>query len=147
MPFGELASEALEQTSEQVKSGGVEISVSGDCPVVHVDRIKIVEVLINLIENSINYMGDEPHPRIDIGYRTGDGETVFFVRDNGIGIDPKLHEKVFELFCKLDRSTKGTGAGLAIVKRIIEVHEGRIWIESETGAGCTVCFTFPIAPD
>ena len=147
VPFGELASEALEQTSEQIKSAGVEISVSGDCPVVHVDRIKIVEVLINLIENSINYMGAEPHPRIDIGYRTDDGETVFFVRDNGIGIDPNLHEKVFELFCKLDRSTKGTGAGLAIVKRIIEVHEGRIWIESEKGDGCTVCFTFPIAPN
>jgi len=146
VPFGELVSEALEQTSEQIKSGGVEISVSEDFPVVYVDRIKIVEVLVNLIENSINYMGDEPHPRIDIGYRTEDGETVFFVRDNGIGIDPGSHEKVFELFCKLDRSTRGTGAGLAIVKRIIEVHEGRIWIESEKGGGCTVCATLPIAP-
>ncbi|MEA1868971.1 MAG: ATP-binding protein, partial [Euryarchaeota archaeon] len=145
--FGELVSEAIEQTSEQVKSGGIEISVSEDFPVVYVDRIKIVEVLVNLIENSINYMGDEPHPRIDIGYRTDDGETVFFVRDNGIGIDPELHEKVFELFRKLDRSTKGTGAGLSIVKRIIEVHEGRIWIESEKGDGCTVCLTLPIAPD
>ena len=147
VPFGELVSEALEQTSEQVKSGGVEISVSEGSPAVHVDRIKIVEVLVNLIENSINYMGDEPHPKIDIGYRTDDGETVFFVRDNGIGIDPESHEKVFELFCKLDRGTKGTGAGLAIVKRIIEVHEGCIWIESEKGDGCAVCFTLPVIPD
>ena len=148
LPFGELVSEALEQTSEQVKSGGVEISVSEDFPAVYVDRMKIVEVLINLIENSIKYMGDEPHPEIDIGYRTeDDGETVFFVRDNGIGIDPDMHEKVFELFCKLDRGTKGTGAGLAIVKRIIEVHEGRIWIESEKGKGCTVCATLPIASE
>ncbi|MBA1343073.1 MAG: Methanogenesis regulatory histidine kinase FilI [ANME-2 cluster archaeon] len=147
VPFGELVSEALGQTSEQVKSGGVEISVSEDFPAVHVDRIKIVEVLVNLIENSINYMGDEPHPKIDIGYRTDDGETVFFVRDNGIGIDPESHEKVFELFCKLDRGTKGTGAGLAIVKRIIEVHEGRIWIESEKGAGCMVCVTLPVVPE
>nr|QNO44040.1 adaptive-response sensory-kinase SasA [Methanosarcinales archaeon ANME-2c ERB4]QNO44191.1 adaptive-response sensory-kinase SasA [Methanosarcinales archaeon ANME-2c ERB4]QNO46561.1 adaptive-response sensory-kinase SasA [Methanosarcinales archaeon ANME-2c ERB4] len=147
VPFGELVSEALEQTTEQVKSGGVEISVSEDFPAVYVDRIKIVEVLVNLIENSINYMGDELHPKIDIGYRTDDDETVFFVRDNGIGIDPELHEKVFELFCKLDRSTKGTGAGLAIVKRIIKVHGGRIWIESEKGDGCTVCATLPIASD
>ena len=147
VPFGELVSEALEQTSEQVKSGGVEISVSEGSPAVRVDRIKIVEVLVNLIENSINYMGDEPHPRIDIGYRIDKDETVFFVHDNGIGIDPELHEKVFELFCKLDRSTKGTGAGLAIVKRIIEVHEGCIWIESEKGDGCAVCFTLPVIPD
>jgi light-regulated signal transduction histidine kinase (bacteriophytochrome) len=149
VPFGELVSEALEQTSEQTKSGGVEISVSEDFPSVYVDRMKIVEVLVNLIENSINYMGDEAHPKIDIGYRTddGDGETVFFVRDNGVGIDQDMHEKVFELFCKLDRSTKGTGAGLAIVKRIIEVHRGRIWIESEKGDGCTVCATLPIASE
>jgi len=147
VPFGELVSEALEQTSEQVKSGGVEISVSEGSPAVRVDRIKIVEVLVNLIENSINYMGDEPHPGMDIGYRIDKDETVFFVHDNGIGIDPKLHEKVFELFCKLDRSTKGTGAGLAIVKRIIEVHGGRIWIESEKGDGCAVCFTLPVVPD
>jgi PAS domain S-box-containing protein len=147
VPFGELVSEALEQTSEQVKSGGVEISVSEGSPAVRVDRIKIVEVLVNLIENSINYMGDDPHPGIDIGYRISKDETVFFVHDNGIGIDPELHEKVFELFCKLDRSTKGTGAGLAIVKRIIEVHGGRIWIESEKGAGCAVCFTLPVIPD
>jgi len=114
-----------------------------------VDRIKIVEVLVNLIENSINYMGDEPHPGIDIGYRTDDDgdETVFFVRDDGIGIDPGSHEKVFELFCKLDRGTKGTGAGLAIVKRIIEVHGGRIWIESEKGDGCTICFTLPVVSE
>ncbi|MEA1894475.1 MAG: ATP-binding protein [Euryarchaeota archaeon] len=150
VPFGKLVSEALEQTSEQIKSGGVEISVSDDLPVVYVDRMKIVEVLVNLIENSINYMGEEAHPRVDIGYRTDDGtdgETVFFVRDNGMGIDPDMHEKVFELFYKLDRGTKGTGAGLAIVKRIIEVHRGRIWIESEKGDGCTVCTTLPIASE
>ena len=147
VPFGELVSEALEQTSGQVKSAGVEISVSEDFPAVYVDRIKIVEVLVNLIENGIKYRGDEPHPKMDIGYRTDDDETVFFVRDDGIGIDPSSHEKVFELFCKLDRGTKGTGAGLAIVKRIIEVHEGRIWIESEKGDGCTICFTLPVVSD
>ena len=70
-----------------------------------------------------------------------DNETVFFVRDNGIGIDKSQHEKVFELFYQVDESGKGTGAGLAIAKRIIEVHNGRIWIESDRGKGCTVCFT------
>ncbi len=145
VPFGELVQEAQVQTGAQIKSSGVEISVAEDFPAVHVDRMRIVEVLVNLMTNSINYMGEQPHPKIDIGYRVDDEETVFFVRDNGIGIDKSQHEKVFELFYTVDKSGKGTGAGLTIVKRIIEVHNGKVWIESEKGKGCTVCFTLPVA--
>ncbi len=144
VPFGELVQEAEEQTAEQIKSSGVEVSVTEDFPAVHVDHIRIVEVLVNLIGNSINYMGEQPRPKIDVGYRVDGEETVFFVQDNGIGIDKSQHEKVFELFYKEDKNSKGAGAGLAIVKRIIEVHGGRIWIESEKGKGCTVCFTLPV---
>ncbi|MFZ2071954.1 MAG: ATP-binding protein [Halobacteriota archaeon] len=145
VPFGEIVQEAVDQTAGQIKTSGVEISVADDFPTVHVDQMRIAEVLVNFITNSINYMGEQPHPKIDIGYRLDDGETVFFVRDNGIGIDKSQHEKVFELFYKLDKSSRGTGLGLAIVKRIIKVHEGRIWIESEVGKGCTVCFTLPLS--
>ena len=141
VPFGELIREALEQTTEKIKSSGVEVSVAKDFPVVHVDRMRIVEVLVNLIENSINFMGEQPHPKIDVGYRRDKDETVFFVRDNGIGIDPDKHEKAFDLFYKVDIESDGSGAGLAIVKRIIEVHGGRIWIESEKDKGCTICFS------
>jgi two-component system sensor histidine kinase VicK len=66
------------------------------------------------------------------------------VQDNGIGIDKSQREKVFELFYKVDKSSSGTGAWLAIVKRIVEVHGGRVWLESEKGKGCTVCFTLPV---
>ena len=142
--FGEIVQEAQVQTGAQIKSSGVEITVAEDFPAVHVDRMRIAEVLVNLITNSINYMGEQPRPKIEIGYRVDDGETVFFVQDNGIGIDKSQHERVFELFYKVDKSSKGTGAGLAIVKRIIVVHGGRIWIESEKGKGCSVCFTLPI---
>ena len=69
---------------------------------------------------------------------------MFFVQDNGIGMDKSQHEKVFELFYQIERNNKGTGAGLAIVKRIIEVHGGRIWIESEKGKGSTICFTLSV---
>jgi PAS domain S-box-containing protein len=146
VPFGEIVKDALEQTAEQMKSIGVEVSVAEDFPTVHVDRMRIAEVLVNLIVNSINYRGDQPSPKIDIGHRVEgkSKETVFFVRDNGIGIDPSQHEKVFDLFYQVDTSGEGTGAGLAIVKRIIEVHGGRIWIESEMSEGCTVCFTLPV---
>jgi len=93
----------------------------------------IVKVLVNLIENSLKYTGDQELPEIEIGSRKDGEETVFFVKDNGIGIDPKEHEKVFGLFYKVDRKSEGTGVGLAIVKLIIEVHRGRIWIESRLG--------------
>lgn len=145
VPFADIVKEALEQTTEQLKTSNVEITVADALPAVHVDRMRIAEVLVNLITNSTNYMGEQSHPEIEIGVRADGEETVFFVKDTGKGIDKSQHEKVFELFYKEDESSKGTGAGLAIVKRIIEVHGGRIWIESETGKGCTVCFTLPLS--
>lgn len=146
VPFDILVQEAMEQTAEQIRSSGVEVTVAEDFPVVHVDRMRIVEVLVNLITNSIKYMGEQSQPKIDIGYRVDGETTIFFVQDNGIGIDPSQYEKVFELFYKVDSHSKGTGAGLAIVKRIIEVHGGRIWMESEKGKGSTVCFTLSVIP-
>ncbi len=143
VPFGEIVTEALNQEAEKLRSKEVEVSVASDLPNVQVDRMRIVEVLVNLIDNSIRYMGDQPRPRIEIGYRLDENQTVFIVRDNGMGIDPSQHEKVFGLFYKVDGKGEGTGVGLALVKRIIEVHNGRIWIESELDKGCTMCFTLP----
>lgn len=144
VPFGEIVQEALLQTSQRIKSARMDVLVANDLPVVHVDRMRIVEAMVNFIENSIKYKGEQQNPRIDIGYRTEAKETVFYVRDNGMGIDPSQHQKVFDLFYKVNNKSEGTGAGLAIVKRIIEVHGGRIWIESELGKGTTVCFTLPV---
>jgi signal transduction histidine kinase len=89
-------------------------------------------------------MGDQPNPMIVIGVRQEGRESIFFVKDNGIGIDPQFHNKVFGLFDKLDPSSTGTGIGLALVKRIVEIHGGKIWIESEAGKGST--FLFTLAP-
>ena len=145
VPFSEIVKEALDLVTEKLKSRCIDVSVAEECPIVNVDRVRLVEVLINLIENSTKYMGDQAHPKIEIGHREDEKETVFFVRDNGIGIDPSQHDKVFELFYRIDKKSEGTGAGLTIVKRIIQVHSGRIWIESVLGKGCTVCFTLPLA--
>jgi signal transduction histidine kinase len=144
VPFNEIVQETLLQISERIRTSGLEVLVANNLPIVHVDRMRIVEVMVNLIENSIKYMGQQTHPKVEIGYRTNASENVFFVRDNGVGIDPSKHNKVFDLFYKVDKKSEGTGAGLAIVKKIIEVHEGRIWIESELGKGTTVCFTLPL---
>jgi signal transduction histidine kinase len=72
-----------------------------------------------------------------------DGKPIFYVRDNGIGIEPKYHERIFGLFNRLDQSIDGTGIGLTLARRIIEIHEGRIWIESELDKGATFFFTLP----
>ncbi|HII06709.1 MAG TPA: PAS domain-containing protein [Methanotrichaceae archaeon] len=143
--FGEIAQEALERFSEEIGSRGIEVLLAENWPIVRADRLRILEVLTNLIENSSKYMGDIFNPKIEIGWRQNGSETAFFVRDNGIGIEPDQQEKVFDLFYKLDPSIEGSGVGLAIVKRIIEVHNGRIWIESEEGKGTTVCFSLPTA--
>jgi PAS domain S-box-containing protein len=139
--FTEIVQEALDQISEKLMERGVLVTIQPDLPSVNVDRMRIVEVLTNLMENSIKYIGDQTHPSIEVGFRLDGEETVFFVKDNGMGIDPSQHDKIFELFYKVDKKSEGSGAGLAIIKRIIEVHGGRIWIESELGKGCTVCFT------
>jgi PAS domain S-box-containing protein len=147
VPFGEIVGDALGSVSEMARSKGVEISLAEEWPIVHVDRLRIGEALVNLIENGIRYSADQPRPRVEVGWRKDEEEVIFFVRDNGIGINPGQQDKVFELFYKADPEVEGTGAGLAIVKRIIEVHDGRIWVVSEEGEGSTFCFTLPVASD
>ncbi len=144
--LAELVDEALELLGGRISERGVRIEISPNLPVVHGDHLRLRETFQNLIENAVKYMGDQPEPRIDIGVRHHDNETVCFVRDNGMGIDPKYHEHVFDLFRKLDAHSDGTGAGLALVKRIIETQGGRIWVESDgAGQGSTFCFTLPAA--
>ncbi len=107
-------------------------------------------MLQNLLDNAAKFMGDQPEPQITIGQQGRDraGQPIFFVRDNGVGIEPQYHERVFGLFDKLDARSEGTGIGLALVKRIVEVHGGRIWLES-TGlnTGTTFFFTLPCLPE
>ncbi|MFQ6041308.1 MAG: ATP-binding protein, partial [Candidatus Poribacteria bacterium] len=143
--LGELAREAVSMVSDRLAAErDVEIEIAPDLPVVYGDRTQLREVLENLVDNAVKFMGDQPDPRVEIGARRDGEETVFYVRDNGIGIAPRYHERVFGLFDKLEQQTDGTGVGLAIVKRIVEVHGGRIWVESEgIGKGSTFCFTLP----
>ena len=144
VPMRDLANEALELLSGRIPQHGLEVNIARDLPVLYVDRPRVLEVFQNLIENSVKFMGNQSLPKIEVGSRKDGGETVLFVRDNGIGINPLYQEKVFGLFNKLDQKTEGTGIGLALVKRIVEVHGGRIWVESEgMGKGSAFCFTLP----
>lgn len=148
LPFASVVEEAISNVGGQLQNGTVHISVQPDLPYVYGDRVRLVEVLQNLLDNACKYMGDQPQPQVDVGCQTmNDGKNAFFVRDNGIGIDPRYHQRIFGLFDKLDPKTEGAGVGLAVVKRIIEVHGGTIWLDSEgQGQGSVFYFTLGEKP-
>jgi len=143
VPLADIIHEALNNVAGQIQENKIHIEIEGNLPIIHGDRARLVEVLQNLIDNACKYMGEQPTPRIKIGQRSKINHTVFYVQDNGIGIEPTYHENIFGLFNKLDPRSEGTGIGLSLVKRIIEeVHGGKIWVESEgKGKGSTFCFT------
>jgi PAS domain S-box-containing protein len=142
VPFEQIAHEALEMVEGKIHENKVEILLQETFPGIYGDRTRLVEVMVNLLENAVKFMGDQEHPKIWIGSSEKEGQDVFYVRDNGIGIDPRFHEKIFDLFEKIDTKSDGTGVGLALVKRIIEVHGGKIWVESEgIGKGSSFLFT------
>jgi signal transduction histidine kinase len=148
--FGIVVEEALAAVQGILQAKKAEIGLQGEMPTIYGDRIRLVEVMQNLFENAIKFMGDQPAPYIQVGVQenTVNGMPVFYVRDNGMGIEAQFQEKIFGLFEKLDGSGEGTGIGLALVKRIIEVHGGTIWVESEgVGKGSTFYFTLPTAPN
>jgi signal transduction histidine kinase len=137
-----LIDEVLAQLAGPLKNSGIKVSVQPDLPKLFCDRQRMAEVLQNLVENAIKYMGDQAKPEILFGMREESGVNVFFVQDNGIGIDHKYQQNIFGLFNKLDAKSGGTGIGLALVKRIIEVHGGSVWVESDgVGKGSRFCFT------
>ncbi|HTP11077.1 MAG TPA: ATP-binding protein, partial [Anaerolineae bacterium] len=146
MPFAAIVHEAIDLVQGRIAARAVQIDVQPDLPVVQGDRMRLVEIIQNLLDNACKFMGDQAAPQITIGCSgtDQDGKPILFVRDNGSGIDPKYHEKVFGLFDKLDPQSEGTGIGLALVKRIVEVHGGHIWLESAGAqAGTTFYFTLP----
>ena len=148
VPFEEVVKEAIERVRGQLEAKQAQTKIQNDLPTIYGDRVRLVEVMQNLIDNSTKYSNPASTPCIEIGTKEDvQGQMIFFVRDNGIGIDPQFHERIFGLFNKLDTKAEGTGIGLTLVKRIIEVHGGNIWVESELGKGATFYFTLPNHPE
>lgn len=145
--LGSLVQRAIESVSGQINSAGATLHIEPDLPAIVVDEQKFLQVFENLISNAVKFSSSAKDGSIvSIGARQ-EGETVIcHVTDNGIGIDPRYSNKVFGLFDKIDPESEGTGVGLAIVKRIIESHGGKIWIESDgPGYGASFCFSVPAA--
>jgi signal transduction histidine kinase len=146
LPFEDIAREAINLVRGQIEACGAEIILQEGLPIVFGDGTRLVEVAQNLLDNAVKFTNPQGNPRIEIGSRGIDesGMPVLFVRDNGIGIEPQYHDRIFGLFNKLNAQSEGTGVGLTVVKRIIELHGGRIWVESAgQDQGSTFYFTLP----
>lgn len=141
----ELLKETLDLLQGQITPKNVKIIIDENLPDMEADRTRIGEVFQNLIENGIKYLGDQQNPIIEIGFSTKNKQHTYYVKDNGIGIQKEYFEKIFGLFDKLDPNTEGNGIGLAFVKRVIELHGGKIWVHSD-GPGKGSVFYFTINP-
>lgn len=136
--------ERIEDLGEYLR--GVNVKLADDFPVVYGIPTLLGEVITNLVRNAVKF-NDKALPQVEIGWKEGkNGTYIFYVKDNGPGIEYQYWETIFVMFEKLDRNKEGTGAGLAICRRIVEEHGGKIWLESEIGKGTTFYFSLPKAP-
>ncbi|MHB8709182.1 MAG: sensor histidine kinase, partial [Desulfuromonadales bacterium] len=140
-----LVRQVIEQVGDRLAHVRLQVGIPPELPAVQGDAIRLFEVFQNLLENAAKFTAGQPDPCIEIGCAIGEREILCHVRDNGIGIPAEYQKKVFGLFEQLDPRKEGTGIGLAIVRRIVEEHGGRVWVESAgSGQGSTFYCTLPV---
>jgi signal transduction histidine kinase len=146
-PGEEIVQEALRLLGGDHSAARSRVRISGPLPVLFGDRARLVQVFRNLLDNAVKFAAGAAEPLVTVEARPPvDGKAVLAVRDNGIGIEPRHRDRVFDLFEKLDPRGEGSGIGLAVVRRVVESHGGRVWLESEgRDAGTTACVTLPVA--
>ena len=139
-----LAHEMVEKLSVNGATAAVAFRVA-ELPPARGDRSMIAQVLENLLANAIKFSRKTEQPIVELGSFAGEGENVYFVKDNGIGFDMKYVDAIFGVFQRLHSSEdfEGTGVGLAIVEQIITKHGGRVWAEGRPGEGATFYFVLP----
>jgi PAS domain S-box-containing protein len=129
----------------RLKEKGIRLSLGDNFPMIYCDPERMYQVFENLVVNAIKYLGQTTEPAIEIGHEDKRAAHRFYVRDNGLGIDPQYHRKIFEMFERLKDANgeEGTGLGLAIVEKIVARHGGNVWVRSNKGEGATFYFTLP----
>ncbi len=138
-----LLRQVIKLLNKKISSTRANVQLAPDLPWINVDRKRFSQVFENLIDNAVKYRRPRVKPEIEIGCQYHDRKLLIYVRDNGKGINSAYLERIFELFERVDTSIEGTGVGLAIVKRIVEVHNGKLWAESVLGEGSTFWIALP----
>ena len=148
IPSIQIIENVTSELQHRLEGDDIELNVADNLPDIYCDGARIYQVFENLLINAVKFTVGANKRKIEIGYEDGGGFHQFRVRDNGIGIDPKYHRKIFEMFHRLKEieDEGGTGLGLAIVERIVNNHGGKVWVESEKGKGATFYFTLLKAP-
>jgi light-regulated signal transduction histidine kinase (bacteriophytochrome) len=146
-PFLDVFNDAVALLESSIHDAGGKVDC-GELPVVMGDRSQLAQLMQNLIGNGLKYHGDQP-PHVHVSAERDGNQWTFSVRDNGIGIEPKHHERIFEIFKRLHDQTEypGTGIGLAVCRRVVTRHGGKIWLESEAGCGSVFHFTLSEGTD
>jgi signal transduction histidine kinase len=140
--LGRLAADVAEDLRPSVEATGATLEI-GELPEVEGDPRQLRRVLQNLVGNSLKFRGEAP-PRIELSALSDRQEWVVTVRDNGVGVDPGQASRIFEMFARARSEAAGVGIGLAVCRRIIEAHGGRIWVEAADGGGSAFRFTMPL---
>ena len=146
--FRAVVSQALSLLAGPIRKAGVQVSVAEEAIQFCGDQTRLIQIWQNLIDNAVKYRCPDATwpksiPLVQVGVDTSGKEPTFFVRDNGIGIEPKFQNKIFGLFNQLDPKVDGSGVGLALVARIVELYDGKIWVDSK-GCGHGTCFRFTL---
>ena len=142
----QLIADALDLTAGQITEQKIKVKVNNVNLTLLGDYSELIQIWQNLIENAIKYMGQQTNPEIEIGTLFKSKKPFFYVQDNGIGVEPQYHEKVFEIFEQLNPKVPGSGLGLALIKRIVELYQGTIYIESKgLNQGTRFIFSLPEA--
>jgi signal transduction histidine kinase len=139
--LGDVMAEVAEDLRPALDDAGATLEVR-DLPEVDGDGRQLRRVLQNLVGNAVKFRGAEP-PRVEVSAQHGSAAWVVTVRDNGVGIDPEHASRIFAMFTRLNGETEGTGIGLAVCRRVVEAHGGRIWVEQAEGGGSAFRFTLP----
>ena len=141
----EVIDTVLKGCAEEIERQGATVHIGESFPHLACNRIHLFQILDNLIRNALKFSSNERPPVLEVGVQPTTSMPVMFVRDNGLGISPSDRDRIFEPFERLDQNVApGTGIGLTIVKKIIELYEGKVWVESEPGKGSTFYFTLPL---
>jgi PAS domain S-box-containing protein len=138
-----LLGEVQELLSIQIRHSGAQIHIERDMPKLFIDRTRLMQVFENLLSNAVKYGCEGSDRRIEVGAQLSDDEVRFYIRDYGPGIPAEQREAIFGLFQRLHTDDRGTGVGLAIVAKVMQVYAGRCWVESDPGHGATFWLAFP----